>query len=130
MGLEACAVVRLDPEGRVLWQENLDARYRAVAEYNGKIAAVASGSKTASLDCVWFGADGGKLGTAERQVAEADLPPYVDSGNMYMDAEKLVPMKDGLWALINFWENDDPDEKEPEPAWTQQDCALVRVPEP
>ena len=48
---------------------------------------------------------------------------------MYMDIEKLVPTGDGLWALASFWEEDGSDPEDPDPAWTQQDCALVLVPE-
>ena len=128
-GVQACAVVRLDPEGRLLWLEQLGGRYWVAGENNGKIAAASTGDAGA-LDFVWFDADGNRLGDTHLEIAEADLPRYVDSGNMFISVEKVIPAADGLWALLNFWENDDPDAEEPEPAWTQQDCALARIPEP
>ena len=51
----------------------------------------------------------------------------VDSGNMSLTVEKLIPMDDGLWQVLCFWDTDEPEVEDP--AWIQQDNLLVRVPE-
>ena len=76
---------------------------------------------------LWLDTDGNELGTTELRLQDEDLPRYVDSSNMSMTVEKLFPMRDGLWQVVCFWETDEPEEDEP--AWTQQDNALIQVPE-
>lgn len=75
----------------------------------------------------WLDADGNELGTTELPIRDEDLPPYVDKNNMTVSVEKLIPMSDGLWQLVCFWENVDPESEDP--ALIQQDNLLLPVPE-
>lgn len=125
------ALVRLDSMGKILWINRSDLTFWQLAEYDGKY--VAYGRKTDAetnrtiLHYLWMDPDGKELGTTELEIKEEDLPRYVDSGNMSLTVEKLIPMDDGLWQVLCFWDTDEPEVEDP--AWFQQDNILVRVPE-
>ena len=125
------ALIKFDAAGKVLWTNRSESAVWQIAEYDGKYAAYRQEADPetgrAVLRYLWLDPDGNELGTTELQVREEDLPRYADSGNVSVTVEKLIPMDDGLWQVLCFWDTDEPEEEEP--AWTQQDNLLVRVPE-
>ena len=124
-------LVRLDSEGRLLWIHPSDFAFWDTVEYDGKIVGYTHvrnlDTNRTYMHYLWLDADGNELGTTRLEISDMKLPPYVDAGNMDPSVEKLIPMSDGLWQLLCFWETDEPEEEDP--AWIQQDNLLLPVPE-
>ena len=125
------SLVRLDSEGHLLWIHPSDFAFWETVEYDGKMIGYThvldQDTNRTYMHYLWLDADGNELGTTRLEISDMELPPYVDAGNMSPSVEKLIPMSDGLWQLLCFWEPYDPEEEDP--AWIQQDNLLLPVPE-
>ena len=123
---------KLDAGGQILWKNETESTYWSMAEYDGKYVTSEQMTDTDTddrrMNFVWLDTDGNILGTTEYELRDDAFPPYADSGTASVSMEEFVPMTDGLWELWTFWEPETEDPEDEEPAWTQQDNTLVRVP--
>ena len=127
----AIAMTKLDAKGETVWVSGGALDSSQITEYNGKFVAsdnlYDTEKKQSYTRYRWFDSEGNELGTTEYCLREEDIPPFVNRENPDWFTEALVPMDDGLWQWITFWETDDPNEESP--AYVCQDSILTRVPE-
>ena len=127
----AVALTKLDAKGETVSVCGGSMETSLVAEYNGKYVAgdnlYDTEKEQGYVRYRWYDSEGNDPETTEYYFREEDIPPFVNRENPNWFAEKLVPMADGLWQWITFWETDDPEDEDP--AYVCQDSILVRVPE-
>ena len=114
------ALVKFDGNGSLQWvnKEDLEtaARYSNLTSCNGKILlrSVPEGETEHAIDApetfVWFDGNGKKLGTTDLAMTLDAFPSLqeqlvpTDSSKPRIpvaDYQKLIPMADGLWALVS-----------------------------
>ena len=126
------AVVKFGADGRPRCRNMQNWPTWQLAEYNGDYVACGRDLDPETgetiLRYLWMNSDGSTKGASKYRVSREDIPQNVDSDHVVLTVEKLVPMDDGLWQVICFWDTDEPEDEDP--AYIQQDNILIRVPEP
>ena len=126
----AVALTKLDAKGEIVRVSGGTMETSLVAEYNGKYVIGDNLYDTEGQGYVryrWLDSEGNELGVTEYRIREEELPRFVNRQDPGDFTEELIPMADGLWQRISFWEPADPEDEDP--AYVCQDSILVRVPE-
>ena len=129
------SLVKLDREGRIQWLTGKDTdqleTFCSMIVYDGKIVLYTNlnGEEQQTVQTFrWLDMDGKELDTTELVLKAEEFPSLQPgAGKLIIGSLQLVPLNDGLWAIVNGRMSTDPAKNEA--GETLHDYIMVRIPE-
>ena len=129
------SIVKFDREGRIQWITGKDTKeyekFCSMAVYDGKIVLYTNlnGEEQQTVQTFrWLNMDGKELGTTELALKAEEFPSLQqNTGKLIIGSLQMIPMNDGLWAIVKGRMSADP--ARDETGETLHDYIMVRIPE-